>query len=156
MGKLTFWQYLFDGIFLETSSANKKIVIRMQTGNISVQSENIFPIIKKFLYSDQEIFLRELIANAVDATTKLKTLSSKGEFKGDLGNLQIEIILDKEAKKLIIKDAGIGMTEEEVKTYLNQVAFSSASEFLEKYKVNVPTCPGWLWPKTCVLKSWGS
>lgn len=106
----------------------------MQTGNISVQSENIFPIIKKFLYSDQEIFLRELIANAVDATTKLKTLSSKGEIKGDLGNLQIEIILDKEAKKLIIKDAGIGMTEEEVKTYLNQVAFSSASEFLEKYK----------------------
>ena len=106
----------------------------MQTGNISVQSENIFPIIKKFLYSDQEIFLRELIANAVDATTKLKTLSSKGEIKGDLGDLQIEIILDKEAKKLIIKDAGIGMTEEEVKTYLNQVAFSSASEFLEKYK----------------------
>merc|ERR1712150_15028 len=106
----------------------------MQTGNISVQSENIFPIIKKFLYSDQEIFLRELIANAVDATTKLKTLSSKGEVKGDLGNLQIEIILDKEAKKLIIKDAGIGMTEDEVKTYLNQVAFSSASEFLEKYK----------------------
>ena len=134
MGKLTFWQYLPDGIFLETSSANKKIVIRMQTGNISVQSENIFPIIKKFLYSDQEIFLRELIANAVDATTKLKTLSSKGEVKGDLGNLQIEIILDKEAKKLIIKDAGIGMTEDEVKTYLNQVAFSSASEFLEKYK----------------------
>ena len=134
MGKLTFWQYLPDGIFLETSSANKKIVIRMQTGNISVQSENIFPIIKKFLYSDQEIFLRELIANAVDATTKLKTLSSKGEVKGDLGNLQIEIILDKDAKKLIIKDAGIGMTEDEVKTYLNQVAFSSASEFLEKYK----------------------
>ena len=134
MGKLTFWQYLPDGIFLETSLANKKIVIRMQTGNISVQSENIFPIIKKFLYSDQEIFLRELIANAVDATTKLKTLSSKGEVKGDLGNLQIEIILDKDAKKLIIKDAGIGMTEDEVKTYLNQVAFSSASEFLEKYK----------------------
>ncbi len=134
MSKLTFWQYLPDGIFLETSSTNKKILIRMQTGNISVQSENIFPIIKKFLYSDQEIFLRELIANAVDATTKLKTLSSKGEFKGDLGNLQIEIILDKEAKKLIIKDAGIGMTEDEVKTYLNQVAFSSASEFLEKYK----------------------
>jgi molecular chaperone HtpG len=106
----------------------------MQTGNISVQSENIFPIIKKFLYSDQEIFLRELIANAVDATTKLKTLSSKGEIKGDLGDLKIEIILDKENKKLTIKDAGIGMTEEEVKTYLNQVAFSSASEFLEKYK----------------------
>ena len=106
----------------------------MQTGNISVQTENIFPIIKKFLYSDQEIFLRELIANAVDATTKVKTLSSKGEFKGELGDLKIEIVLDKDAKTLTIKDAGIGMTEEEVKTYLNQVAFSSASEFLEKYK----------------------
>lgn len=106
----------------------------MQKGNISVQTENIFPIIKKFLYSDQEIFLRELIANAVDATTKVKTLSSKGEFKGELGDLKIEIVLDKDAKTLTIKDAGIGMTEEEVKTYLNQVAFSSASEFLEKYK----------------------
>lgn len=106
----------------------------MQTGNISVQTENIFPIIKKFLYSDQEIFLRELIANAVDATTKVKTLSSKGEFKGELGDLKIEVVLDKDAKTLTIKDAGIGMTEEEVKTYLNQVAFSSASEFLEKYK----------------------
>ena len=106
----------------------------MQTGNISVQTENIFPIIKKFLYSDQEIFLRELIANAVDATTKVKTLSSKGEFKGELGDLKIEVVLDKDSKTLTIKDAGIGMTEEEVKTYLNQVAFSSASEFLEKYK----------------------
>lgn len=106
----------------------------MQKGNISVQTENIFPIIKKFLYSDQEIFLRELIANAVDATSKLRTLSSKGEVKGDLGQLRIEILLDKEAKKLTIRDAGIGMTEEEVMTYLNQVAFSSASEFLEKYK----------------------
>ena len=106
----------------------------MQTGNISVQTENIFPIIKQFLYSDQEIFLRELISNAVDATSKLKTLASKGEFKGDLGDLTIEIILDETAKTLTISDKGIGMTEEEVMKYLNQVAFSSAQEFLDKYK----------------------
>lgn len=106
----------------------------MQKGNISVQTENIFPIIKQFLYSDQEIFLRELISNAVDATNKLKTLSSKGEFKGEIGDTTIEIILDKENKTLTIRDKGIGMTEEEVQKYLNQVAFSSAAEFLEKYK----------------------
>ena len=106
----------------------------MQKGNISVQTENIFPIIKKFLYSDQEIFLRELVSNAVDATNKLKTLASKGEFKGELGDLTIEIIADKENSTLTIRDKGIGMTEEETKKYLNQVAFSSASEFLEKYK----------------------
>ena len=104
----------------------------MQKGQISVQTENIFPIIKKFLYSDQEIFLRELVSNAVDATSKLKTLSSKGEFKGELGDLIIHIEI--EDKKLIIKDNGIGMSEEEVNKYLNQVAFSSAQEFLEKYK----------------------
>lgn len=106
----------------------------IQKGTISVQTENIFPIIKKFLYSDQEIFLRELISNAVDATTKLKVLSSKGEAKGELGDLTIEIILDKEAKTLTILDKGIGMTAEEVEKYLNQVAFSSAQEFLDKYK----------------------
>lgn len=106
----------------------------MQKGNISVQTENIFPIIKQFLYSDQEIFLRELISNAVDATSKLKTLASKGEFKGELGDTTIEVILDKEAKTLTIRDKGIGMTQEEVEKYLNQVAFSSAQEFLEKYK----------------------
>ncbi len=105
-----------------------------QTGNIEVQSENIFPIIKKFLYSDQEIFLRELISNAVDATSKLKTLSSKGEIDGDLGELTIDIIIDKEAKTLTIRDRGIGMTEAEVKKYLNQVAFSSAESFVKKYK----------------------
>ena len=104
----------------------------MAKGQISVQTENIFPIIKKFLYSDQEIFLRELVSNAIDATSKLKTLSSKGEVKGDLGDLTIDIILGK--KTLTIKDRGIGMTEEEVMKYLNQVAFSSAEEFLEKYK----------------------
>ncbi|MFK7948293.1 MAG: molecular chaperone HtpG [Saprospiraceae bacterium] len=106
----------------------------MQRGNISVQTENIFPIIKKFLYSDQEIFLRELISNAVDATNKLKTLSRKGVFGGELGDTTIEILIDEEANTLTIRDKGIGMTEEEVMKYLNQVAFSSASEFLEKYK----------------------
>ncbi len=106
----------------------------MQKGNIRVQTENIFPIIKKFLYSEQDIFLRELISNAVDATQKLKTLSSIGEAKGDLGELRIDIKIDAEAKTLTIADKGIGMTEEEVDKYLNQVAFSGAEEFLEKYK----------------------
>ena len=104
----------------------------MAKGQISVQTENIFPIIKKFLYSDQEIFLRELVSNAVDASSKLKTLSSKGVYKGELGEMTIDIILEDD--KLIIKDRGIGMTEDEVERYLNQVAFSSAAEFLEKYK----------------------
>jgi molecular chaperone HtpG len=106
----------------------------MQRGNISVQAENIFPIIKKFLYSDQEIFLRELVSNAVDATNKLKTLARKGVFNGELGDTTIEVIIDKTTKTLTIRDRGIGMTEEEVNKYLNQVAFSSATEFLEKYK----------------------
>lgn len=106
----------------------------MQKGTISVQTENIFPIIKKFLYSDHEIFLRELVSNAVDATSKLKALASKGEIKGDLGDLTIDVIVDKDKKTLTIRDRGIGMTEEEVQKYLNQVAFSSAQEFLEKYK----------------------
>ena len=106
----------------------------MQKGQIRVQTENIFPIIKKFLYSDHEIFLRELISNAVDATQKLKTLSSTGEAKGELGELRIDINLDSEKKTLTISDRGIGMTEEEVDRYLNQVAFSSAEEFLAKYK----------------------
>ncbi len=106
----------------------------MQKGNISVQTENIFPIIKKFLYADQEIFLRELIANAIDATSKLKLLSNSGELKKDTGDLTLEIILDEEAKTLTIRDKGIGMNEEEVQKYLNQIAFSSASEWLEKYK----------------------
>ena len=104
----------------------------MAKGQISVQTENIFPIIKKFLYSDQEIFLRELVSNAVDASSKLKTLSSKGVYKGELGEMTIDIILEDD--KLIIKDRGIGMSEEEVQKYLNQVAFSSAAEFLEKYQ----------------------
>ncbi len=106
----------------------------MAKGKISVQTENIFPIIKKFLYSDQEIFLRELVSNAVDATTKVKTLALRGDVKGELGDTTIEISVDKDAKTLTISDRGIGMSNEEVKKYLNQVAFSSAEEFLEKYK----------------------
>ncbi len=106
----------------------------MQKGNIRVQTENIFPIIKKFLYSEHDIFIRELVSNAVDATQKLKTLSSIGEMKGELGELRIDILIDKEKKTLTIADRGIGMTSEEVDKYLNQVAFSGAEEFLEKYK----------------------
>jgi molecular chaperone HtpG len=106
----------------------------MQKGNIRVQTENIFPIIKKFLYSEHDIFLRELVSNAVDATQKLKTLSSLGEAKGELGELGIEIKIDAEKKTLTISDKGIGMTAEEVDKYLNQVAFSGAEEFLNKYK----------------------
>lgn len=106
----------------------------MQRGSIRVQTENIFPIIKKFLYSDHEIFLRELISNAVDATRKLKTLASLGDAKGELGQLDIEVKLDKEAKTITIADKGIGMTGEEVDKYINQVAFSGAEEFLKKYK----------------------
>lgn len=106
----------------------------MQKGNISVQTENIFPIIKKFLYSDHEIFLRELVANAVDASSKLLTLANRGEVPGKVDNPRIQIIADPEAQTLTIKDQGIGMTEEEVMKYLNQVAFSSAKEFLEQYQ----------------------
>lgn len=106
----------------------------MQRGNISVSTENIFPIIKQSLYSEQEIFLRELVSNAVDATQKLKFLSSRGEFEGELGDLTIEVSIDKEAKTLTISDKGIGMSEEEVMKYLNQVAFSGAEEFLKKYQ----------------------
>ncbi len=106
----------------------------MQKGNIRVQTENIFPIIKKFLYSDHEIFIRELVSNAIDATQKLKTLSSIGEAKGDMGELRIDIKLDTEKKTLTISDRGVGMTGEEMDKYLNQLAFSGAEEFLEKYK----------------------
>jgi molecular chaperone HtpG len=108
--------------------------ISMQKGSIRVQTENIFPIIKKFLYSDHEIFIRELVSNAVDATQKLKTLSSLGEVKGDIGNTDIHVAIDKEKKTLTISDKGVGMAEEEVDKYINQVAFSGAEEFLEKYK----------------------
>ena len=106
----------------------------MQKGNIRVQTENIFPIIKKFLYSEHDIFIRELVSNAVDASQKLKTLSSIGEMKGEIGELRIDITIDKDNKTLSIADKGIGMTGEEVDKYLNQVAFSGAEEFLQKYK----------------------
>ena len=106
----------------------------MQTGSIGVKTENIFPVIKKFLYSENEIFLREIVSNAVDATNKLKTLASAGEFKGELGELTIKIEVDKKKKTLTIRDNGIGMTSEEVDKYINQIAFSGATEFVEKFK----------------------
>ena len=106
----------------------------MANGKIGVTTENIFPIIKKFLYSDHEIFLRELVSNAVDATQKLKTLSSVGEFKGELGDIKVKVSIDKENKTLTITDRGIGMTAEEIEKYINQIAFSGAEEFMEKYK----------------------
>ena len=106
----------------------------MAKGNIGVTSDNIFPVIKKFLYSDHEIFLRELISNAVDATQKLKTLSSVGEVKGDLGDLRVRVTIDKNKKTLTVSDHGIGMTAEEVDKYINQIAFSGAEEFVNKYK----------------------
>ena len=101
-------------------------------GNLNVQTENIFPVIKKFLYSDHEIFLRELISNAIDATQKIKALASRGEFKGELGDLTVEVKIEK--KKLIISDRGIGMTQDEIDKYINQIAFSGANDFLDKYK----------------------
>ncbi len=105
-----------------------------ETGNISIHTENIFPIIKKFLYSDHEIFLRELVSNAVDATQKIKRLSSIGEFNGELGELKVKVDFDAKAKTITISDNGIGMTAEEIKKYINQIAFSGATEFVEKYK----------------------
>ena len=105
-----------------------------QKGKIGVTSENLFPIIKKFLYSDHDIFLREIISNAVDATQKLKTLASKGEFVGDIENLKVKVSLDTKAKTITVSDNGIGMTAEEIEKYINQIAFSGANEFLDKYK----------------------
>lgn len=106
----------------------------MQKGNIDITTENIFPVIKKFLYSDHEIFLREIVSNAVDATQKLRTYSSKGDFKGEMGDLTIRIAVNKDAKTITISDRGIGMTAEEIDKYINQIAFSGANDFLEKYK----------------------
>lgn len=114
----------------------------MQKGNIGVTTENIFPVIKKFLYSDHEIFLREMVSNAVDATQKLKTLATQGEFKGELGDLTIHITLDKDKGTLTISDHGIGMTEEEIDKYINQIAFSGVNDFLDKYKENVNSIIG--------------
>ena len=114
----------------------------MQTGRIGVTTENIFPIIKKFLYSDHEIFIREIISNAVDATQKLKAIASAGDFKGDLGDLTIRVSVDKKKKTIRVTDSGVGMTSEEIDKYLNQIAFSSANDFLDKYKDQINTMIG--------------
>ena len=106
----------------------------MQKGNIGVTAENIFPVIKKFLYSDHEIFIREIVSNAVDATQKLKTLAAKGDFKGELGDVKVEVKVDKDAGTITVSDRGIGMTAEEIDKYINQIAFSGANDFLDKYK----------------------
>ena len=106
----------------------------MKQGNIGVTTENIFPVIKKFLYSDHEIFIREIVSNAVDATQKLKTLAGKGDFKGELGELKVSVSVDKEAKTITVSDRGIGMTADEIEKYINQIAFSGANDFLDKYK----------------------
>ncbi len=108
----------------------------MQKGNIGVTTENIFPVIKKFLYSDHEIFLREMVSNAVDATQKIKTLAERGDFKGELGDLTVRVTLDKDKGTLTVSDNGIGMTEEEIDKYINQIAFSGVNDFLDKYKDN--------------------
>ncbi len=113
---------------------NKNIIMSTQKGTIGVTTENIFPVIKKFLYSDHEIFLRELVSNAIDATNKLKTLSSFGEYKGDLGEMNVKVSVDKEAGTLTVSDHGIGMTADDIEKYINQIAFSGAEEFLAKYK----------------------
>jgi molecular chaperone HtpG len=118
---------------IQLSIRQKQKLNKMSTGKINVQTENIFPIIKKFLYSDHEIFLRELVSNAVDATSKLKTLHKLGEYKDDPGNLRVNISIDKDKGTLTISDNGVGMTEEEVERYLNDIAFSGAEEFLKKY-----------------------
>ena len=109
----------------------------MEKGNIGVTTENIFPVIKKFLYSDNEIFLREIVSNAVDATQKLKTLASKGEYKGELGDLFVSVSIDKDAGTLTVSDKGIGMTHDEIEKYINQIAFSGANDFLDKYKDDI-------------------
>ena len=114
----------------------------VQKGNIGITTENIFPVIKKFLYSDHEIFLREIVSNAVDATQKLRTLSAKGEFKGSLDDLKVSVKIDKEAGTLTVSDNGIGMTAEEIDRYINQIAFSGATDFLEKYKEDAATIIG--------------
>ena len=105
-----------------------------EKGTISIHTENIFPIIKKFLYSDNEIFLRELVSNAVDATQKIKRLATLGQYNGELGDITVEVAFDKDKKTITISDRGLGMTAEEIKKYINQIAFSGAAEFVEKFK----------------------
>ena len=122
------------GMLVAGRLLESKNIFVMTNGNINVQTENIFPVIKKFLYSDHEIFLRELVSNAIDATQKLKALSSRGEFSGEMGDLTVEVSVDSASKTLTVSDHGIGMTADEVEKYINQIAFSGASDFLEKYK----------------------
>ena len=129
-------------LFFDLNKTIHKMANKTLKGKIGVTTENIFPVIKQFLYSDHEIFLRELVANAVDASQKMKALASSGDFKGELGELKVEISLDEDKKVLKIKDHGIGMTEEEVDKYINQIAFSSAGEFLEKYKDQIGSIIG--------------
>lgn len=137
---MSYWHKKVNGIIFEGAGSNiqfKKSFIMAaveEKGTISIHTENIFPIIKKFLYSDHEIFLRELVSNAVDATQKLKKLASLGEFTGELGDLTIEVSFDKKKKTITVSDKGIGMTADEVKKYINQIAFSGAAEFVEKFK----------------------
>lgn len=114
--------------------SHNKHKVTMKQGNIGVTTENIFPVIKKFLYSDHEIFIREIVSNAVDATQKLKTLAGKGDFQGEMGELKVKVSIDKDAKTITVSDRGIGMTAEEIDKYINQIAFSGANDFLEKYK----------------------
>ena len=121
-------------LLLPMQNKTIKIYIAMQKGNMGVTTENIFPVIKKFLYSDHDIFLREMVSNAVDATQKLKTLSATGDFKGELGDLSVRVSLDEKAGTLTISDRGIGMTAEEIEKYINQIAFSGVNDFLEKYQ----------------------
>ena len=125
-----------DALIYVNLIINKKIISTMAKGNIGVTTENIFPVIKKFLYSDHEIFLREMVSNAVDATQKLKTLKERGDYNGELGELKVTISLDTDAKTLTVSDNGIGMTEEEIDRYINQIAFSGVTDFLDKYKDN--------------------
>ena len=142
-GRGDLWRSGGGGFFLKVLWDKAiKYNIMANKGTIGVTTENIFPVIKKFLYSDHEIFLRELVANAVDATQKMKALASSGDFKGELGDMSIRIELDSDAKTLKIIDRGIGMTDEEVDKYINQIAFSSAGEFLEKYKDQISSIIG--------------
>ena len=124
----------FFSLTTNKNNFNTLITTMAQTGNIGVTTENIFPVIKKFLYSDHDIFIREIVSNAVDATQKLKTLANKGELKEEAGDLTVHVTLDKEAGTLTVSDRGIGMTEEEIDKYINQIAFSGANDFLDKYK----------------------
>ena len=129
--------------FANISATNNNLTTKyMQKGNIGVTTENIFPVIKKFLYSDHEIFLREMVSNAVDATQKLKTLAQQGEYKAELGDLTVRVSLDSDKGTITISDHGIGMTEEEIDKYINQIAFSGVTDFLEKYKDNANSIIG--------------